>query len=615
MSEEAMVKRQFLNSCAVKPDAVADAGARPVCAPCADTLAPPANATAQPTAAKAVAAIPAKAPQLNAQALAQEALLKCHALTPRPPAPADKTEISAVTSLFSDNRQSVLETKAQALTRATEKQAHALSSPKPAVLPRSETVNQKAVQLRQCLIAARVAQANPSDNHEALPQRHASLPAMATTVAIGAARATPMVANMAAELGAALGRTALMSTAGPILATLAVAVYPAKVGEGSDKVPGGKYFPSGQPAVKPIIAAKPGLHSVIQPQSIFQATVPGRQPAANDEKHSVTSVKKAQVAVQGLAASPTGLGIQQCLTPSAHTGNPTQSVNLLTANTYSGVGKIDLNHPAPQLETGNKLSYVMSCGPQDSTGVVVKNNVLPVVPAPPPPVAVQNSTSDAAKTGEKGAASALDKAATELQEAVCFGNKLCVAKLILDGTAGSTTETLPVAVDLTGNKLENPIPAETMDTVLTTPDQRGEQGARHTGNLDGKPDAGRHILTNPGADPLAIKDLVYLSEQSSSKIENILTETVTGKKNFTSPTTLTTDEALAAGLKFLGPNYKEIGKTGSGVYHSADGTKEFRIDSGSISGAHAPGIPHVHFGVKDPLTGKYISNNHVPYKD
>jgi len=91
--------------------------------------------------------------------------------------------------------------------------------------------------------------------------------------------------------------------------------------------------------------------------------------------------------------------------------------------------------------------------------------------------------------------------------------------------------------------------------------------------------------------------------------------TLSGKKNFTSSMTLTTDEALSAGQKYFGPEYREIGKPGSGVFHSADGTKEFRIDSGSISGAHAPGLPHVHFGVKDPVTGKYISNNHVPYAD
>lgn len=120
---------------------------------------------------------------------------------------------------------------------------------------------------------------------------------------------------------------------------------------------------------------------------------------------------------------------------------------------------------------------------------------------------------------------------------------------------------------------------------------------------------------NPAADPFTKKDVVYLSENSNAKIDDVINETLAGKKNFTSSTTLTADEALAAGLKFLGKEYKEIGKSGSGVYHSEDGTKEFRIDSGSIGGVHAPGVPHVHFGVKDPSTGKYISNNHVPYKN
>ncbi|MEN4700492.1 VENN motif pre-toxin domain-containing protein [Pantoea agglomerans] len=145
--------------------------------------------------------------------------------------------------------------------------------------------------------------------------------------------------------------------------------------------------------------------------------------------------------------------------------------------------------------------------------------------------------------------------------------------------------------------------------------QASGQGATNTGNTEGKPDTVGNILVNPGADPLTKKDIVYLSENSNSKIDTVINETLSGKKNFTSSTTLSSDEALAAGLKFLGTGYKEIGKPGSGVYHSADGTKEFRIDSGSIGGAHAPGVPHVHFGVKNPTTGKYISNNHVPYKD
>ncbi|WP_294738397.1 hemagglutinin repeat-containing protein [uncultured Pseudomonas sp.] len=108
---------------------------------------------------------------------------------------------------------------------------------------------------------------------------------------------------------------------------------------------------------------------------------------------------------------------------------------------------------------------------------------------------------------------------------------------------------------------------------------------------------------------------IQLEAGAGQRVDQVINETLSGKKNFTSSMTLTTDEALSAGQKYLGPEYREIGKPGSGVFHSADGTKEFRIDSGSISGAHAPGVPHVHFGVKDPVTGKYISNNHVPYGD
>ncbi|WP_347929282.1 hypothetical protein [Pseudomonas helvetica] len=108
---------------------------------------------------------------------------------------------------------------------------------------------------------------------------------------------------------------------------------------------------------------------------------------------------------------------------------------------------------------------------------------------------------------------------------------------------------------------------------------------------------------------------IQLDAGAIQRVDQVINETLSGKKNFTSSMTLTTDEALSAGQKYLGSQYREIGKPGSGVFHSADGTKEFRIDSGSLSGAHAPGIPHVHFGVKDPMTGSYISNNHVPYAD
>lgn len=241
-----------------------------------------------------------------------------------------------------------------------------------------------------------------------------------------------------------------------------------------------------------------------------------------------------------------------------------------------------------------------------------------------------NQILNSATMAEAGSQNPNDQAALALTKQVksgldsaCLANSACLMLAIVKaqsqqhtGGAGSKTETIPAAKDdLIGGKLENPVADPNKDTALVTPDQRGEQGATHTGNSDGKSDTDGNVLVNPGVDPFTKKDVVYLSENSNAKIDSIINETMSGKKNFTSSTTLTTDEALAAGLKFLGSGYKEIGKSGSGVYHSADGTKEFRIDSGSIGGAHAPGVPHVHFGLKNPETGKYVSNNHVPYKD
>lgn len=74
---------------------------------------------------------------------------------------------------------------------------------------------------------------------------------------------------------------------------------------------------------------------------------------------------------------------------------------------------------------------------------------------------------------------------------------------------------------------------------------------------------------------------------------------------------LSADEALEAGIKFLGKNYQEIGKPGSGVYRSADGTRQFRIDKNSLDGKHAPNVPHFHLERIAPNTNKIITNNHI----
>lgn len=101
-----------------------------------------------------------------------------------------------------------------------------------------------------------------------------------------------------------------------------------------------------------------------------------------------------------------------------------------------------------------------------------------------------------------------------------------------------------------------------------------------------------------------------------SKVDNVISETLTGnKKNITSQHTLTADEALTAGERFVGPGYKEIGKPGSGVFRSADGTKQFRMDNNSLQGNHAPNVPHVHLETYAPGARKPTVNNHIPFTE
>lgn len=78
-------------------------------------------------------------------------------------------------------------------------------------------------------------------------------------------------------------------------------------------------------------------------------------------------------------------------------------------------------------------------------------------------------------------------------------------------------------------------------------------------------------------------------------IDDILQETARRSGNFTSANKLSQTDALDAGMRFLGPGYREIGKPGSGVFRSAGGLRQFRIDDGSLVGTHAPGVQHVHF--------------------
>ncbi len=102
---------------------------------------------------------------------------------------------------------------------------------------------------------------------------------------------------------------------------------------------------------------------------------------------------------------------------------------------------------------------------------------------------------------------------------------------------------------------------------------------------------------------------------NGSKADDIIDETLNSKGNVTSKHTVSSDELLQAGEKFLGPGYKEIGKPGSGVFRSLDGTRQFRIDNNSISGNHAPGVPHGHPETYPTGGNRPITNNHIPFKD
>jgi hypothetical protein len=91
--------------------------------------------------------------------------------------------------------------------------------------------------------------------------------------------------------------------------------------------------------------------------------------------------------------------------------------------------------------------------------------------------------------------------------------------------------------------------------------------------------------------------------EKKSKIETVIQQTLKGSGDISSKVRLSADEALDAGMRFLGKNYKELGKSGSGVFRSADNLRQFRIDQNSLIGKHNPMSPHVHFEAFKPKVG------------
>jgi hypothetical protein len=101
---------------------------------------------------------------------------------------------------------------------------------------------------------------------------------------------------------------------------------------------------------------------------------------------------------------------------------------------------------------------------------------------------------------------------------------------------------------------------------------------------------------------------------ATNTVDDVIAETTNAtSRNLTSAHTLTADEALDAGQQWVGDGYTELGKPGSGVFRSADGTRQFRIDDGSLTGSHAPGVPHVHLETYAPGARIPSVNNHIPF--
>jgi hypothetical protein len=110
---------------------------------------------------------------------------------------------------------------------------------------------------------------------------------------------------------------------------------------------------------------------------------------------------------------------------------------------------------------------------------------------------------------------------------------------------------------------------------------------------------------------LEVKRSFYKESINENLLNDVIIETIEGQGNITSHFTINQTEALTLGEKWMGSEYSEIGKPGSGVFLSSDKRRRFRIDNNSVLGNHSPHKPHVHLELVDPITSQVITNNHI----
>jgi len=83
-----------------------------------------------------------------------------------------------------------------------------------------------------------------------------------------------------------------------------------------------------------------------------------------------------------------------------------------------------------------------------------------------------------------------------------------------------------------------------------------------------------------------------------------------GLADITHAGSLTAEQAMANGARWLGSGYREIAP---GVFRSADGFRQFRMTTADIIGAHGQLGSHVHFEALNQF-GRVVENNHVPLR-
>ncbi|MDP3275086.1 MAG: polymorphic toxin-type HINT domain-containing protein [Deltaproteobacteria bacterium] len=116
-----------------------------------------------------------------------------------------------------------------------------------------------------------------------------------------------------------------------------------------------------------------------------------------------------------------------------------------------------------------------------------------------------------------------------------------------------------------------------------------------TGNI---PAPGRNPTQTPSVAPSSIDDVI--AEASASP----------NGGNYTSAYRVTEDQALEAGRRWVGAGYREI-HLPQGVWRSADGSRQFRIDPGSINGSHGSIGRHIHLESIDPVSVVTTANSHI----